>query len=157
MPAVVVTGPLMAASELARLRARAADLDVRVEQFREDMDEVIAGAEAVVSMAGYNTVSELLMAGKPGLIVPGLRPTQEQMMRADRLAESGVVHVLDPKTLDPESMRRALDRLLTSPPPRVEPDHYQGAERATAIVSELASTDAAEPVASPAGRELREA
>ena len=91
LPAVVVTGPLMPAGRARPLRERAAGLDVRVEQFREDMDSVIVGARAVVSMAGYNTVSELLIAGKPGLIVPGLRPTQEQMMRAEMLAASGLV------------------------------------------------------------------
>jgi predicted glycosyltransferase len=137
-PAVVVAGPLMPGSELARLRERAAGLDVRVDQFRGDMDDVIAGARAVVSMAGYNTVSELLIAGKPGLIVPGLRPSREQTMRAEMLAASGMVHVLDPQTLDPEGMRAALDRLLESPPPRVEPGHYSGTDRATAIVTELA-------------------
>jgi predicted glycosyltransferase len=142
-PAVVVAGPLMPSAELSRLRERAAGLDVRVEQFRGDMDRVIVGARAVVSMAGYNTVSELLVAGKPGLIVPGLRPTREQRMRADMLAASGVVQVLDPETLDPASVRAALDRLLEAPPPRVDLAQYQGAARATAIVSELAASHAA--------------
>jgi predicted glycosyltransferase len=145
LPAVVVTGPLMPSGELAQLRERAAGLDVRVERFREDMDSVIVGSRAVVSMAGYNTVSELLIAGKPGLIVPGLRPTQEQMMRAEMLAASGLVGVLDPKTLDPQSMRAALDRLLEAPPPRVDPGHYQGAARAAAIVTALAAGEAADP------------
>jgi predicted glycosyltransferase len=137
-PAVVVAGPLMPAPQLSRLRERAGGLDVRVEQFREDMDSVIVGARAVVSMAGYNTVSELLIAGKAGLIVPGLRPSREQKLRAEMLGVSGMVHVLDPETLDPASMRAALDRLLESPPPRVELGHYHGAARATAIVTELA-------------------
>lgn len=136
--AIVVAGPLMPADELTRLRERAAGLDVRVERFREDMDGVIAGARAVVSMAGYNTVSELLVAGKAGLIVPGLRPSQEQMMRARMLAASRMVQVLDPATLDPASMRGALDRLLASPPPRVELDDYDGSTRATAVLTELA-------------------
>ena len=133
----------MPPAQLSRLRERAAGLDVRVEQFRGDMDRVIVGARAVVSMAGYNTVSELLIAGKPGLIVPGLRPSREQRMRAEMLAESGVVQVLDPETLDPASVRAALDRLLEAPPPRVDLAQYQGAARATAIVTELAASPAA--------------
>ena len=92
---------------------------------------------------GYNTVSELLVAGKPGLIVPGVRPSREQRVRAEMLAESGVVQVLDPETLDPASVRAALDRLLEAPPPRVDLAQYQGAARATAIVTELAASPAA--------------
>ncbi len=158
LPAVVVTGPLMAASELARLRARAADVDVRVEQFREDMDEVIAGAEAVVSMAGYNTVSELLMAGKPGLIVPGLRPTQEQMMRADRLAESGgraCARPEDARSGEHAASARSPARLAaTAGRARSLPGRRTGDRD-----RQRARLNATQPSRSPApaGRELREA
>ncbi len=113
LPAVVVTGPLMAASELARLRARAADVDVRVEQFREDMDEVIAGATAVVSMAGYNTVSELLMAGKPGTDRPRPAP--------------------DPRADDEGGEARRERGRAGARPEDARPEEHAGGPRSTAV------------------------
>src|SRR6185312_2157862 len=67
LPALLVAGPLMPEADVARLRRLAAGVDARVALFRPDMDAVIAGARAVVSMAGYNTVAELLRARRPAL------------------------------------------------------------------------------------------
>jgi predicted glycosyltransferase len=67
---VIVTGPLMAPAQRRRIRDVTTGLDIEVHELRRDMESVIAGARAVVSMAGYNTVSELMRARKPALLVP---------------------------------------------------------------------------------------
>ncbi len=137
LPALVVTGPLMPRAEAEQLRARAEGLDVLVAGFRGDMDAVIGGATAVVSMAGYNTVSELLRAGKPALLVPRTRPSQEQLVRAELLAATGAVSVIRPEELTPFALREALDRLLAAPPPRIDLSAYDGAARAAEILAGL--------------------
>jgi predicted glycosyltransferase len=57
---------------------------------------LIAGAERVVAMGGYNTTLEALSLRKPTLLVPRVRPRREQAIRAERLAALGLVDVLHP-------------------------------------------------------------
>lgn len=141
VPSVLVTGPLVVDGEVDRLRRLAAGLDVRVLEFRSDMEAVVVGARAVVAMAGYNTVSEVLRAGKPALLVPRVRPSGEQLIRARSLARQGQVEMLHPDGLTAEAMRRALDRLLTMPeaPAGAIAIRFDGVRRATAILGDLAT------------------
>jgi predicted glycosyltransferase len=133
LPTVIVSGPMMPARDVARLREGAQGLDVTVHEFRADMPAVLAGARAVVSMAGYCTVAEVLASGKPALLVPRAFPREEQLNRARRLAAEGGVGVLAPDELDPSAMRTALDALLEREPQPVQP--AQGAEEAAAILA----------------------
>jgi predicted glycosyltransferase len=133
LPAVLVTGPMMPADQVDCLRSAGAGLDVRIERFRPDMDEVLAGARAVVSMAGYCTVAEILSSGKPALLVPRAVPREEQLNRARRLAAAGRVEMLDPRAADPTELRETIDRLLDRPTVAQEPP--TGAADAAAILA----------------------
>ena len=137
-PTLLVTGPLMPDRDVELLRRLADGLDARVEVFRPDMDAVIARARAVVSMAGYNTVAELLRARRPALLVPRDRPSEEQLVRARLVAGTGLAAMLSPDRLSPRSMRHALDGLLDAPVPPFDESLYRGAERAAALLTELA-------------------
>lgn len=138
VPAVLVTGPMMAAEEVARLRDRSAGLDVRVEEARGDMDAVLAGARAVISMAGYCTVAEVLGSGKPALLVPRTFPRVEQLNRAKRWAAQGRVEMLEPEALEPELLADTIARLLARPPGPGEP--LTGAADGARILAEVALT-----------------
>ena len=135
---VIVTGPLMAPAQRRRIREVTAGLDIEVHELRRDMESVIAGARAVVSMAGYNTVSELMRARKPALLVPRAGPSEEQLIRAGQLAAAGVQDMLHPKDLTPESLRDALDKLLRRDPPPAHASYEGGTERAAEILTQLA-------------------
>jgi predicted glycosyltransferase len=135
---LIITGPLMAKAQIETLRALASGIDAQVVEFRGDMDRVLAGARAVVGMAGYNTVAELLRAQRPGLLVPRTRPSQEQLVRARAIAAHPSYDMLHPDELSPESMRAALTRLLERPQPAAPPDEYEGADRAARLLSALA-------------------
>ncbi len=94
---VVVTGPYMQPALRRRLSAlarRRGDLVVR--DFVTDSTRLIREAAAVVSMGGYNTVCEILATDVPGLLVPRVRPREEQLVRAERLSHLGAVDVLHP-------------------------------------------------------------
>ena len=148
LPTLVVAGPMMAASEVERLRALAHGTDARVEEFRPDMDAVIGGATVVVSMAGYNTVAELLRARKRAVLVPRTRPSEEQLVRARLVADAGLASMLLPDELEPRRIRDALGRLLASPPPAVDEELYRGTSRAAVLLAELARRPAeVEPLA----------
>ncbi len=101
----IISGPEMAAADRERLSVRAACLPhVRFDDFTDDMSSCMAGADAVVSMGGYNTVCEVLSLDKPALIVPRSRPVKEQAMRAIRMASQGYLACL----LDSEATPGAL-------------------------------------------------
>jgi predicted glycosyltransferase len=137
-PTVAISGPLMAKPQIQRLRRLATGIDAQVIEFRGDMDRVLAGARAVVGMAGYNTVAEIMRARRPGLLVPRTRPSQEQLVRARTVADHDSYDMLHPDDLTPERMRAALGRLLELPRPAAPPDEFEGAERAARVLSALA-------------------
>ena len=102
------------------------------------MDRVLAGARAVVGMAGYNTVAEVMRARRPGLLVPRTRPSQEQLVRARTVSEHPSYEMLHPDDLTPARLREALGRLLELERPAAPPDEFEGAERAGRVLSALA-------------------
>ena len=138
---VMVAGPLMPDAQRAALTELTAGIDIELCELRSDMEYVIAGARAIVSMAGYNTVSELMRAHKPALLVPRAGPSQEQLIRARSLFGMGLQDMLHPADLSPATLRDALDRLLLRPVPDDLPPHYSGTERAAQILADLAARD----------------
>lgn len=120
---VLVTGPLMEANELRILCELAATLPagtVRIESFLPNPLLLFAAADLVVSMAGYNTVCELLALGQRTLLVPRFTPRKEQLVRATLLAERGLVHMLHPEHLTPERLIDIVLHSLLQPRPRAE-------------------------------------
>jgi predicted glycosyltransferase len=59
-------------------------------------------------MGGYNTICEILASKKAALIIPRVTPRQEQLIRAERMQELGLVDVLHPKDLSPRTLRNWL-------------------------------------------------
>ncbi|WP_079571041.1 glycosyltransferase family protein [Krasilnikoviella flava] len=107
---VLVTGPYLPEAtrdQLHDLAARRDDLEVHA--FVRDVVPLVEGAAAVVTMGGYNSVCELLASGRPGLVVPRTHPRAEQLVRACRLADLGLLDVLV-GTITPERVGAWLAR-----------------------------------------------
>ena len=104
---------------LFKLMRRAEQIPLlEVIEFDNRMEELVAGARAVVSMGGYNTYCEILSFDKPALIVPRVQPREEQLIRALRASELGLVDMLLPdEAEDPHRMSQALKSLLQRPAP----------------------------------------
>ena len=108
---VILTGPFMPAATRAAIERRAARNPLlRVVDFVTDPTELIRGAERVITMGGYNSVSEVLSFDRTALIVPRVKPRREQWIRATRFAKLGLVDVCDPAELTPEALGRWLTR-----------------------------------------------
>jgi len=137
----LVTGPLMSSDRRQRLRARLnGNPNHRIHEFLPDLPAYIAAADVVVSMAGYNSVCEILRSGARSILVPRVHPRLEQWVRARRLADLGLTRVLDPAALTPEVLRREIEAALASepgdsPPPRAI--DFDGADRAAEEVRRL--------------------
>lgn len=93
---------------------------MRIESFLPNPLLLFAAADLVVSMAGYNTVCELLALGQRTLLVPRFTPRKEQLVRATLLAERGLVHMLHPEHLTPERLIDLVLHSLLQPRPRAE-------------------------------------
>jgi predicted glycosyltransferase len=136
-PTVIVTGPLMPADEVARLANRCDGEHIRLFEFRHDMAQVLAGARAVVTMAGYNTVSEVLQTGVPALVIPRVRPSAEQLIRANELVAFGLADMLHPDAITPEAMWQAVQHTAGRGRRPIDSADYRGAERMADLLVEL--------------------
>jgi predicted glycosyltransferase len=105
--AVLVAGPYCPPGRLAALQAAAARRDdLMVVPFCDDLAAWVAGADAVVTMGGYNSVAEVLATTTPALLVPRVTPRQEQLVRARALARLGAVDLLEPAAAEPAAVGR---------------------------------------------------
>lgn len=152
MRGLIVTGPCMPAAARHRLgeltRSRR---EVQTIEFIPEPEGLLQHADRVVSMGGYNSVSEILSFRKRALIVPRVRPRLEQWIRARRLQEMGLVEALHPDELSPAAIGRWLaspDRTPTRP--RID---FDGLARLPGMLADVLSgvEDAPSPPA-PLGR-----
>ncbi|CAG1007030.1 hypothetical protein PHYC_03384 [Phycisphaerales bacterium] len=104
---VLVTGPFMSASVREEIKhAAACSGRLEVHEFVTEPERFITRADCVISMGGYNTVCEVLAAGKPLLTVPRTDPRREQLIRAQRMQSLGLLDYLLPDELTPASLSR---------------------------------------------------
>ena len=96
--AVLVTGPFMPAGERTLLEARATPACRVVPE--ADTLELMAAADAILGMGGYNSVIEALAAARPLVIVPRATHKVEQQIRAETLAAQGLAQWVHPKDLN---------------------------------------------------------
>ncbi len=93
--AVVALGPFMQPAMQKEFLERVARLDmVDALTFDSHLELLMEGAAGVISMGGYNTFCEILSLDKPAIVVPRTQPRQEQLMRATRAAELGLLRML---------------------------------------------------------------
>lgn len=119
MPIVMLLGPFMMAEDRERIKQRAARLeDISIIDFDARAETLMQNAAAIVSMGGYNTFCEILSFDKPALLVPRTHPRREQVVRAERASELGLVDIIDADHADdPHVMARAIAALLIRPRP----------------------------------------
>ncbi|MGE3174922.1 MAG: glycosyltransferase family protein [Planctomycetota bacterium] len=108
--ATFVTGPLAPKDDCERLHMMlCADARCRVERSVQDLPHLLADADLVVGMGGYNTVYETLALGVPMLAVPRRGPRLEQFERCRRLAAGGHLLVLTPDSAgDPDKLAESI-------------------------------------------------
>ena len=115
----MVLGPFMSAEEREAIRRRAAPhKQITLIDFDTRLETLMQQAAGIVSMGGYNTFCEILSFDARALIVPRVNPREEQLIRATRAAELGLVDMLRPDQADdPLLMAAALHRLASRPKP----------------------------------------
>jgi len=108
----IVTGPFLPEAIREDFAKKAAGLPVRLEEFVPELSSHLQKADLVVSMGGYNTVTEILASAKKALIIPRVYPRKEQLLRAQKLAELGLIRYISPEQLTPECLYEAVSSIL---------------------------------------------
>ena len=88
--------------------------DVQIKEFTNDLLSYMNAADVVVSMAGYNTITEICSLQKPAVVVPRIAPVKEQLIRAERLAQLGLFQVIHPDSLTPQVLVQQLIKVNDS-------------------------------------------
>ena len=138
MGGLLVTGPYMPETQRRALRSAAGKrADMRVAEFVAEPCGLVARADRVVTMGGYNTVCEVLGADRPALVVPRERPRVEQLLRVERLAERGVIDVLRTSALSPAAIGQWLARPTSARPRSRDVVDLAGLERIPGMLDDL--------------------
>lgn len=138
LKSTIVFGPQMSVDKRSALVSSFGYLtDVEFREFEPDLTKLYAEADLVVSMAGYNTVCELLSFGRNAILVPRAQPVKEQLIRARLLAAAGLFEIVEPNDLTPETlMKKVLGSLKHAPDLPVRVD-LQGLPRIRERMREL--------------------
>ncbi len=104
-----------------------------------DLGAELRGARASISQCGYNTALDVLQARVPALVVPYHAPGEdEQSRRAHRLAELGLVRVLDPAQLSGARLAEAISAVMQDDPPQADLDLH-GARASAELLWQMVS------------------
>ena len=106
----VFTGPFLNRDDFRALKNEA-PAGVVVNRFTPDYISYLAAADLSVSMGGYNTTMNILATRVPSLLWP-FSQNREQRLRAGRLAERGLLTVIEDADLQPDRMAAKMDREL---------------------------------------------
>lgn len=120
---VLVTGPFMPKDQRVTVFKRAKKLGVRAYHFYRQMEKLLASADLVISMGGYNTLCEILSQGKVALLIPRETPRMEQLIRAERFYRQNLIDYIPWHSLSPISMGEKVVQLLDHPEPFIAAIH----------------------------------
>src|SRR5215471_6719343 len=110
---IFVAGPLMEHSLKKSLRGQGVELKIRVLSHVHESLGYLEAADLVITMAGYNSICEILNLKKRALVIPREGPRAEQKMRSQIFAERGIVDVLYANELSPEKLAARIVANLT--------------------------------------------
>jgi predicted glycosyltransferase len=112
---VLVTGPFMPQQKRKKLFKRAKALNMRAFHFYRQMEKLLAAADLVVCMGGYNTVCETLSQGTVSLLIPRETPRKEQLIRAQFLHGRQLVDFIPWHQLSAAAMGEKIFAMLDNP------------------------------------------
>lgn len=110
--ALVSTGPFMHEDQRQLLTQKAKGLPVTVTRLGQDSIRFLRRADLVVSMAGYNTIAEIMRFRKNAIIVPRPGPSAEQTMRCRIMTERGLFDTIQLQDLNAEYLAENISHKL---------------------------------------------
>jgi predicted glycosyltransferase len=112
---ILITGPFMPISQRKEIFKRSKKLKIKVFHFYRQMEKILAAADLVISMGGYNTVCELMSQKTVSLLIPRDTPRLEQTLRAQCFAQRNLLDYIPWNRVSPELLHKKVDHLLQKP------------------------------------------
>lgn len=112
--AVLATGPFIGKIQKEKLQKKAVNLPVQFVSGRQDIIDELHRADLVLSMAGYNTVSEIMRFQKSAIVIPRPGPSAEQSMRSDIFSKHGWLDAIHPQNLCATGLAELVAKKLNS-------------------------------------------
>lgn len=125
---LIFTGPLMGEQDKRRLKEQInGSSRIIFKEFVPDLRAYIKAADVMVAMCGYNLAAEIVYHRPRAIVAPRTwrfgehevrkktREEKEQMMRAEVLAENGIVELIEPDNLNGEILAQKIEKLLHTP------------------------------------------
>ncbi len=109
---VILTGPFLGAQEWTAFKKEAGDLGISIARYSTDIGSLMRRSNLVISTGGYNTITDILSFARKAIIVPRILYREEQLIRARRFSELGLVRLIHPDELTAESLIRAIDETI---------------------------------------------
>ena len=111
---LMLTGPFYDQENFNILHNAAENFkNITVRKFASDFTNLLTAADAMISMAGYNTCMDILTSGIPAAVLP-FAQNSEQRMRAEKLTKYVPIRVLETKDLVASGMDNVINALLVS-------------------------------------------
>jgi predicted glycosyltransferase len=114
---IMVSGPFMPKKQRRALHSRARRRGIRFFYFYRKMEKLLAAADLVVSMGGYNTLCEILSQKRLTLVIPRETPRREQLIRAQAFHRQNILDFIPWPQLRPDILGARITALLSDPEP----------------------------------------
>ncbi len=112
--AVISTGPFMTQGQIRTLRQKSNGLPVRVAALGKDAIHFMLRSDLLISMAGYNTTSELMRFRKNAIIIPRPGPSAEQTIRSNIFRDRELAASIHLNDLTADSLANTIAERLRS-------------------------------------------
>ncbi|MEO0648495.1 MAG: glycosyltransferase [Cyanobacteria bacterium J06650_10] len=143
---LVLCGPEMPAQQRRALQSLAdACSNVIFKDFTLDLLSYLKSSDAVVSMGGYNTLTEVLAFGRRAVVIPRVRPSQEQWLRTTQFAKKNWVTMLSPGQSTPDVFIQQVLAQLVQPIRLPQGIDFDGLPNVLSYLKELRLPAATKP------------
>ncbi len=135
----IFTGPYLSDAEFDQLQEKITD-NISIERYTTEFAERLHQADLSISMAGYNTCMNLLTTGVPAIVYPFTgNNNEEQTIRAEKLAQLGIVDVIYANQLQPKILAAKIIRNISAKNLRTPSSlNISGVEKTASLLAELA-------------------
>ncbi|MCI0664179.1 MAG: glycosyl transferase [Acidobacteria bacterium] len=138
----IFTGPYLPEAEFERLRSKIAGRDnIILQRFTADFVSFLRRADLSISMAGYNTCMNIITERVRAIVYPFTgNNNQEQSIRAGKLEKLGILDVIHPGELAPESLAEKIISALSKARPAKFDFDLRGVDKTVEAFVEILKT-----------------
>ena len=111
---IILPGPLAPPEILETFHRRTTGLPITIEDFVESSSPFLRESDLVICTGGYNTTVQVLRHARRAIVIPRVMHRKEQLMRATRLSDMGLVELLQPDDVNPDRLFKMVTRQLAS-------------------------------------------